>query len=261
MPISATVTAPQSSRPGSSRWPGFLRKKVTVRSARKTTSPSTAPLSPESPLGTSTATTGRARARTASAARRAAPSSGRVRPAPNRASITSGVPSSREPTWSASSARPSTAPFQRAACAAASPCKPSREPMRASRTAAPASDKTRAATKPSPPLLPGPQSTRTGRPGQPSRAAAATAAPAFSMRATPDTPAAMAAASARYISSTESRTFCAESVMVATALDCRGDRRRRPLYSTAVPRNRLPCGAAVAMLTSEGARLRGVAAR
>ena len=33
MPMSASTTSPQSSRPGSSRWPGFLRKKVTVRSA------------------------------------------------------------------------------------------------------------------------------------------------------------------------------------------------------------------------------------
>ena len=33
MPMSATTTSPQSMRPGRRRWAGFLRKKVTVRSA------------------------------------------------------------------------------------------------------------------------------------------------------------------------------------------------------------------------------------
>ena len=33
MPMSATTTSPQSMRPGIRRWPGFLRKKVMVRSA------------------------------------------------------------------------------------------------------------------------------------------------------------------------------------------------------------------------------------
>jgi hypothetical protein len=65
MPISARLTSPQWSRPGSSRCPGFRRKKVTVESALIAT-PLTSPVVPSMPLGTSTATTGRPEAFTRS---------------------------------------------------------------------------------------------------------------------------------------------------------------------------------------------------
>ena len=83
--MSATSTGPQCSRPGSSRWPGFLRKNVTV-SLALTAAPITAPLLPLMPLGRSTATTGTPAALIASIIARAGPSTGRSRPAPNSAS-------------------------------------------------------------------------------------------------------------------------------------------------------------------------------
>ena len=56
MPMSARRIVPQSDRPGSSRWPGFSRKKVTVEVA-STAAPRTLPVAPSRPEGTSTATT------------------------------------------------------------------------------------------------------------------------------------------------------------------------------------------------------------
>ena len=93
MPMSATSTGPQCSRPGSSRWPGFRRKKVTVSLAR-TAAPITAPLSPLMPLGRSTAITGTPAALIASIIARAGPSTGRSRPAPNSASTMRSAPAS-----------------------------------------------------------------------------------------------------------------------------------------------------------------------
>ena len=63
-------SAPQYSRPGNSRWPGFLRKKVTVSAACGAT-PRTSPVAPSTPLGTSIATTVRPRAPSASITARA----------------------------------------------------------------------------------------------------------------------------------------------------------------------------------------------
>ncbi len=106
MPISAIVTSPQWSRPGSRRWPGFRRKKVTVAAASMAT-PLTAPVVPSMPLGTSTETTGRADAFTASIKVASLPSTGRARPAPSSASTTTSAPAS------ASGPSASRAPVQR----------------------------------------------------------------------------------------------------------------------------------------------------
>ncbi len=57
IPMSATETRPQYSRPGRRRCPGFLRKNVTVREAL-TAAPMTAPDVPLIPLGKSTARIG-----------------------------------------------------------------------------------------------------------------------------------------------------------------------------------------------------------
>ena len=84
--MSATVTFPQWRRPGRSRCPGLRRKNVMV-SAACTAAPSTWPLSPEIPLGRSTARIGRPDVFMASTRARAAPSIGRVSPAPNSASM------------------------------------------------------------------------------------------------------------------------------------------------------------------------------
>ena len=92
--MSATRTSPHSSRPGSSRWPGFRRKKVTVRVAC-TTAPSARPVVPSRPLGTSTASTGLPDALMAATTSAATPSSGRESPAPNSASTMTSAPAER----------------------------------------------------------------------------------------------------------------------------------------------------------------------
>ena len=56
MPMSASRIAPASVRPGSRRWPGFSRKKVTLALA-STATPRILPVSPSIPEGTSTAST------------------------------------------------------------------------------------------------------------------------------------------------------------------------------------------------------------
>jgi len=56
MPISATTISPHNSRPGRSTCAGFLRAKVMVQAAG--TAPMLSPVSPITPLGTSTATIG-----------------------------------------------------------------------------------------------------------------------------------------------------------------------------------------------------------
>ena len=90
---------------------------------------------------------------------RATPSTGRARPAPKIASTASAAPSRT------AGDSGSTGPGQRAP-PRASPCSLALSPSRASRTAQPRSARIRAATKPSPPLLPGPHNTATGRGGK-----------------------------------------------------------------------------------------------
>ena len=204
--MSATTTSPACSRPGNSRWPYLRRPKVTVTAALKAP-PRASPVSPWMPLGISTATQGGSRSALDSASSSATPSSGRARPAPNNASTTSGSPSSSVDESG------STGCSHRSAMAAASPFKRSRVPSNPSRTGQPASASSRAATKPSPPLLPGPQSTATGRGAQRRTIACATARPAFSISVSPGIPASAAAASAAYISATEKRARASASLI------------------------------------------------
>ena len=115
-------------------------------------------MAPSSPLGTSTATLGRRRAASASITARATPSIGRARPAPKIASIDD---ARRRRAAPASAARPRPATARRDARHRR--VSRSRAPSSPSRTGQPARARCRAATNPSPPLLPGPHSTATGR--------------------------------------------------------------------------------------------------
>ena len=99
--------------------------------------------------------------------------------------------------------RATAAPPRRPNCRPPRLHRPSARHARRAGPAAPASAspaRCRAATKPSPPLLPGPHSTTTGRRAWCAVTASATARPAASIRSMPGTPAAIAAASARAIS-------------------------------------------------------------
>ena len=154
MPMSASVhRCRTAARPGSSRWPGLRRKKVTVAVAC-TTGPSARPVEPSRPLGTSTASTGLPEALTAATTSAATPSSGRARPAPNSASMMRSAPARIVRSTAARRHRPSARPWR--------PHRPSDwrgAPSRPRRTRWPRSRSSLAATKPSPPLLPGPHST------------------------------------------------------------------------------------------------------
>jgi hypothetical protein len=194
MPMSASTMLPQCSRPGMSRCPGFLRKNVTVRSAR-TARPRTSPVAPSTPDGISTAITGIPDPFSAATSSPAGPSTARDSPAPNTASTARCCPSSTSGTAG------TTSPSQRPAITAASPFSASRSPRSATFTGQPASARSRAATNPSPPLLPGPASTTSGRGLQRSMIARATARPAVSIRSSDATPCATASRSALAISS------------------------------------------------------------
>ncbi|CCD92896.1 exported hypothetical protein [Bradyrhizobium sp. ORS 375] len=193
MPMSASRTRPQCCRPGSNRCAGFLRKNVTVSVAR-TAMPITAPVVPLMPLGRSTASTGAPLALIAAITSWGSPLTGRLRPAPNSASmIKAGLPI-------ACGVNGSTGNFQPLAAEAASPCSASRSHIKMTETSRPCAASSAAATKPSPPLLPGPHTTRIGPSSTRSMAAAATAWPALSISEKPGVPAAIVSRSARSIS-------------------------------------------------------------
>ena len=232
MPISAISTAPQASRPGSNRWPGLRRKKVTVTAADGA-APRMAPLSPSTPLGMSTATQSRRRSLMPSTRARATPSSGRASPAPISASTTLAAPS-RMVGSSGAGVSP-----QRSAARRASPRSASRGARQPSRTTTPASRRIRAATNPSPPLLPGPHSTATGPPASRRRTTAATAAPALSIRSMPALPRAIASASARPISATDSSARPGAAISTPSAApERRAPTRPRPAPHRAAVRCR-----------------------
>ena len=166
---------------------------MTVSVARIAT-PITAPLVPFTPLGRSMLSTGAPLALIASIISCGSPLTGRFRPAPNSAStISAGLPIA----WGLNG---STGYFQPRAADAASPCKLSRSHNRMTETSRPRATSSAAATKPSPPLLPRPATTRIGPSSTRSIAASATAWPALSISAKPGVPAAMARRSARSIS-------------------------------------------------------------
>src|SRR5262245_57425175 len=101
-------------------------------------------------------------------------------------------------------------PRQRCAATAASPLSRSASPTKRIRTRYPRSPRMRAATKPSPPLLPGPATIAIRRPGGCRAAtASATARPALSIRSIPAIPLAMLRRSASAISAVVSNSIIA----------------------------------------------------
>src|SRR5215468_9283668 len=195
-PMGTTTTRPACSAAVWSRSDRFRPAKVGVIVAR-TAGPGTTPSSEPRPDGTSRAMTGspsRPAARLScsmiwAVTPRAAP----VVPVPRRASTTRSASAKARANrlGPLSSPTSSTAPRQRARACAASPFTSPRRPARRTRTRAPLARRCRAATNPSPPLLPRPQSTSTRLPrtGAHSRAMMAAAPlPAFSMRRGPGMP-------------------------------------------------------------------------
>ena len=170
--------------PGAIQCPNLPRWKLTVTSAC-TAVPSTSPVDASTPEAMSAATTGASQPLIASIAVSAGARGAPENPVPKTASTITPAPSSAGatssgPTWRAV---PSNRPRFAVASAESSPPGHSRSAS----TSYPVSASSRAQTSPSPPLLPLPQTTRTG-PGRATvRTASATAAPALSIRSSEGT--------------------------------------------------------------------------
>ncbi len=230
--MSTTCTRPAYSEPGSVKSPTFASPNVTVRSAR-TASGSARPESASTPVGRSTAMTfggWGAASRSCSRRRIAAngPSIGRLRPVPRSASTTSSDDASasrRADVMSSLLASVTVTPSSVSAAIFGSAG--SRGVRRYTETSASQSARWRAATRPSPPLLPGPTSTSTRRPAttpRASHASCATARPASSISASRDVPASTALASSARIPAAVT-SFIAVPVLAATPRAARGARR------------------------------------
>ena len=178
MPICTSTISPQWPRPGSSRWPGFLRKKVTV-SRRLRCDPAHLAARPVDPARDIDRDHRQPALVERLDDRPRGPLDRARQPGAEDAVDDEGRTVERR---RAPAARP--APGQRAAASAASPRNAARPAEQ--RHAAPASrarPARRAATKPSPPLFPGPHRTTTGRGDQRRETASATPRPAFSISA------------------------------------------------------------------------------
>ena len=189
--MSIVRTSPAWALPGWIQSPGLAASKVTVIVAR-TALAQTAPVEASTPLGTSTLTTGAPEAFAASIASATVPRGSPAKPVPSSAStIANGV---RRPLLSTSprDAVPESickggSPGRRRRFSRASPLNSSSGPAVSTTTSRPASRSRRAATSPSPPLLPLPQSTATGPSGASCSTARATPTPARSIRSSEGT--------------------------------------------------------------------------
>jgi hypothetical protein len=151
MPISITSTSPACALPGRIHSPGLARWNVAVATAR-TAAPATSPVDASTPDGMSAATTGALAAFSASIAPAAGSRGAPEEPVPSSASTSACAPSSRSGANGAGGS-----PGSRFSCSAASPCRNSGDHTVSTSTSRPAPRRSRAATSPSPPLLPLPQ--------------------------------------------------------------------------------------------------------
>src|SRR5260370_4143811 len=195
-PIRTTSRDPQASAWSEINWPTFGAVKVTVRWANRT-EPAGASPSEGKPEGVSTERIRAGRGNVAlcdsrlmsEMARAMTPVTGPRRPGPNNATTrTVAEPSSGNTRSQSSSVTIDSILFpasrQRARFAAASPSTPSGLPIQRTRGNRVASFKYRAATNPSPPLLPLPHNTQTrtlSRPATTRQTASATLRPAASI--------------------------------------------------------------------------------
>ncbi len=183
--MSTTRTSPASSVPGISTTPVFAAPNVTVSAAR-TAVPPISPVAPFTPLGMSTDTTGTPQPSIASIASAQSSSGCPLNPVPNTASITASARSSSLSKVLAVNRRTRTpAAASLRWLVAAGSRMPSGLSSVTTVTLMPHRDRCLAATYPSPPLFPLPQTTTTRRPYVPpsrSATARATDQPALSIR-------------------------------------------------------------------------------
>ncbi len=165
IPIATTRSSPLCHLPGATRCPSLAAWKLTVRSA-STATPAISPLEASTPEAMSQATTGAGQRLIAAIAVAAGSRGSPAKPVPKIASTTTPEPAN-----------------QASRSSGASP-----EKSRAVSTAKPSSASWAAAIRPSPPLLPLPQRTRTGPRGESAATASARAVPAASISRAEGTP-------------------------------------------------------------------------
>ena len=182
IPIGATRSSPVCHLPGATRWPSLAAWKLTVTSA-STASPATSPVEASTPEAMSQAMTGAPQRLIASIAAAAGSRGAPSKPVPKIASTTAPEPSSLSAKSPADNSPPN-----RSKLIAASPRSSSPGQSNSASTSKPISRSNRAATNPSPPLFPLPQTTRIGPSGARSATASATARPAASINSRDGTP-------------------------------------------------------------------------
>ena len=185
MPIGTTRNSPVCFLPGEIQCPTFGAWKLVVRSAF-TAAPSTSPLEALTPEAMSAATTGAPQPLIASIAAAAGSRGSPEKPVPKTASTTTPASDSAAESSPASTWRAPAGSRSRFA-AASSESSAAGHSSRVS-TSNPVWARARAATSPSPPLLPFPQTTAARFDSAASAAAAATASPAVSIRSRDGTP-------------------------------------------------------------------------
>ena len=173
--MSTTTTSPACALPGWTHSPILAAWNVAVAAAR-TAAPATSPVDASTPEGTSAATTGAPAAVIASIAAAASSRGAPVLPVPRSASTIALAPSSR-----AASNGAGAAPGSRRNCSAASPRRLSGGQTASTSTSRPADRSSRAATSPSPPLLPFPHTIAIRPPGAWRPTTAASPSPARSI--------------------------------------------------------------------------------
>ena len=215
IPISTTSTRPACPFPGSTYRPTFGPWNVAVASAL-TASPSTSPVDAFTPEGTSQATTGAP----ASLIALIAPATGsRGSPSKPVPSIASTIAPDRSRCSGANSRGGS--PGRRSRFARASPFVCDRSPTASTSTSRPSSRRSRATTRPSPPLFPLPHTTRTGPRPATEAVARASPAPARSIRSSPGIPrSSIAQASAERISAASYSGWSQSGRLIAPRVRC-----------------------------------------
>ena len=181
IPMSITRSSPVSCLPGAIQCPGLAAANVAVAVAR-TATPHASPVEASTPLATSAATTGASITASVSIASAARPRGSPAKPVPKIASTRTAASSSSRGSngsWSPSSRRRFSAASPRCSPGSASVSTRTWRPMPRSR---------RPATKPSPPLLPLPQTIAIGPRGTSRSTVSARPAPARSMRSSDGVP-------------------------------------------------------------------------
>ena len=208
-PSASSQTLPAWSRPSAVNRPGLSVSKASVCAARTACSPKRWPVSPHRPVGRSTASTGARPALSCCTASAMAPSGARHPPRPNSASMARSVGCISKPVLPGLMLMLTPACWAWASACCASAGWRVASPSKLTCTASPWACSQRAATRPSPPLLPGPAATQIRRAcGATASASRARPRPARSIRVCWGWPARACASMRRLLTASHSGHRC-----------------------------------------------------